>query len=64
MGWLPTPELLKATVPRTLPGLANFYMAGQWMLPGGGVPSCLYSGRHVLQLLCRRDKKSFLTNIP
>jgi len=64
MGWSPTSELIRATVPRTLPGLANFYMAGQWVLPGGGVPPCLYSGRHVLQLLCRRDKKPFLSNIP
>jgi phytoene dehydrogenase-like protein len=64
MGWLPTPEAIMTTVPRTLPGLANFYMAGQWVMPGGGVPSCLYSGRHVVQILCRRDGKRFSTVIP
>lgn len=64
MGWLPTPELLRRTMPRTLPGLANFYMAGQWALPGGGVPPCLYSGRHVVQLLCHRDKRPFSRSMP
>jgi phytoene dehydrogenase-like protein len=61
MGWLPTPKGLMTMIPRTLPGLANFYMAGQWVLPGGGVPACLYSGRHVVQILCRYDRKRFST---
>ena len=64
MGWLPTPEVINTRVRRTLPGLANFYMAGQWVTPGGGVPPCLYSGRHVVQLLCHRDGKPFTTGIP
>jgi len=34
--------------------LEGFYMAGQWVMPGGGVAPCLYSGRHVIQLLCAR----------
>lgn len=60
-GWLPTPDTITAQVERTLPGLAGFYMAGQWVMPGGGVPPCLYSGRHVVQLLCRRDNRRFST---
>jgi len=63
-GWLPTPEAINTRVERTLPGLANFYMAGQWVMPGGGVPPCLYSGRHVVQLLCHRDKRPFVTTLP
>jgi phytoene desaturase len=62
-GWLPTPEAINSLLPRTLPGLANFYMAGQWVMPGGGVPACLYSGRHVVQILCHREGKPFSTNI-
>lgn len=61
MGWLPTPEVLTSTVRRTLPGLENFVMAGQWVMPGGGAPGCLYSGRHVAQILCARDGKTFQT---
>lgn len=64
MGWLPTPKAIMTPVPRTLPGLDNFYMAGQWVMPGGGVPPCLYSGRQVVQILCHLDKKPFLTAIP
>ena len=58
-GWLMTPEAIRTYIERTLPGLSNFYMAGQWVMPGGGVPPCLYSGRHAVQLLCRRDGKPF-----
>ena len=63
-GWMPTPEAIMTQIERTLPGLANFYIAGQWVMPGGGVPPCLYSGRHVVQMLCRKDKKSFSTSLP
>jgi phytoene desaturase len=61
MGWLPTPQTIMTVLERTLPGLANFYMAGQWVMPGGGVPPSLYSGRQVIQLICNRDKKPFAT---
>ena len=64
MGWLPTAKHITAFVPRTLPGLANFYMAGQWVMPGGGVPICLYSGRHVIQIICKKDKRKFVTTTP
>jgi phytoene desaturase len=62
MGWLPTPRAMRAQMRKTLPGLENFYMAGQWVMPGGGVPPCLYSGRQVIQILCKRDGKKFSTN--
>jgi phytoene dehydrogenase-like protein len=64
MGWSPTPAAMRTQVAKTLPGLNNFYMAGQWVMPGGGVPPCLYSGRQVIQILCRRDRKRFSTNVP
>lgn len=59
MGWIPSPQAMRAQVLKTLPGLENFYMAGQWIVPGGGVPPCIYSGRHVVQILCKRDGKKF-----
>lgn len=60
-GWMISPETINVSVKRTLPGLKNFYMAGQWVMPGGGIPPCLYSGKHAIQLLCKRDKKHFTT---
>jgi phytoene dehydrogenase-like protein len=59
-GWLLTAEAMRTPIQRTLPGLANLILAGQWVMPGGGVPSCLYSGRHAVQLLCRQDGKPFV----
>jgi phytoene dehydrogenase-like protein len=58
-GWLMTPEAMRTTIERTLPGLDDLIMAGQWVIPGGGVPFCLYSGNHAVQLLCHRDRKPF-----
>ena len=59
-GWLPTSENITTVMERTLPGLSNFYMAGQWVVPGGGVPPSLYSGRHVAQIICKRDGREFV----
>ncbi len=61
MGWMLTRDTLTELVPRTLPGLENFYMAGHWVLPGGGVPGSIYTGRNVVQILCKRDGKEFIT---
>lgn len=63
MGWEPTPQALRSPLPKTLPGLKNFYMAGQWVMPGGGVPPCFYSGRHAIQLLCKHDRQRFTTTV-
>ena len=60
-GWLPTPRILGRFIPRTLPGLDRFYMAGQWVEPGGGLPNVALSGRYVAQMICARDKKAFRT---
>jgi phytoene dehydrogenase-like protein len=49
---------------KTLPGLENFYMIGQWVEPGGGVPTAAMSARNVLQIICHRDKRPFATSIP
>ena len=48
---------------KTLPGLAGFYMAGQWVEPGGGVPMALMSGRQVTQLICADERRPFLVPV-
>jgi phytoene desaturase len=58
-GWLMTKNMMTTRMPKTLPGLDNFYMAGQWVEPGGGVPAVLPSGRQVVQLICHRDGVRF-----
>lgn len=47
-------------MPRTLPGLTNFYMAGQWV-GDTGVSGAAKSGRDIAQLICTRDEKEFVT---
>ena len=58
-GWLPTPRSLGRRLPRSLPGLKNFYLAGHWVDPGGGIPQAAMSGRYVAQMICARDGKRF-----
>ena len=58
-GWLPTPANLSADMRKTLPGLDSFYMVGQWVAPGGGLPSGVMTGRQVVQLMCHKDGREF-----
>jgi phytoene dehydrogenase-like protein len=60
-GFMPTPGYLMKGLPRRLPGLDDFYMVGQWVQPGGGLPTGVMTAREVLQLVCRRDGVKFET---
>jgi len=46
---------------KTLPGLDNFYMIGQWVEPGGNVELSVASGRDVLKDICAAEAKPFET---
>jgi phytoene dehydrogenase-like protein len=48
---------------KTLPGLESFYMAGQWVEPGGGLPPAAMSGRSVIHTICKQDKRPFMTTV-
>ncbi|MGD0745050.1 MAG: NAD(P)/FAD-dependent oxidoreductase [Verrucomicrobiota bacterium] len=63
-GWLPTPRILGRRIPYTLPGLKDFYMAGHWVVAGGGLPSAALSGRYVAQMICARNGKVFTATEP
>ena len=63
-GWLPTPRILGRRIPYTLPRLKNFYMAGHWVVAGGGLPSAAISGRYVAQMVCAQLKKPFVPREP
>ncbi|MGZ3497487.1 MAG: phytoene desaturase family protein [Vulcanimicrobiaceae bacterium] len=58
-GWLPTPSTGFKPLPNTLPGLRNFLMVGQWVAPGGGLPSGLMTARHAIRDICRLDRIAF-----
>lgn len=58
-GWLLTPGMDYAPLRQTLPGLRNFLMVGQWVMPGGGLPSGLLTARLAVRTLCRWDHMRF-----
>lgn len=59
-GWLLTPATGLRQLPNTLPGLHHFLMVGQWVMPGGGLPAGLITGKTAVRDLCRDDRVPFL----
>lgn len=69
-GWVPTPQayaLLEQSAQennwpasKSIPGLAHFYTAGQWLEPFGGLPVAASTARSLIELLCRRDGREFV----
>lgn len=60
-GWLPSADSFFGHAKKTFLGLGGFYMAGQWVEPGGGVPTAIMSGRQVAQLLCAVEGRAFVS---
>lgn len=68
LGWQPfvdSGESLEEEVKRTgpgLPGLKNFYFSGVWVTTGGLIRAAT-AGRHVMQFICKDDKKPFSAGV-
>jgi phytoene dehydrogenase-like protein len=58
-GFLPTRRTMMKHLGFTLPGLENFYMHGQWVGVGGGLPPAAMNGRALARILCRKHGKRF-----
>jgi phytoene dehydrogenase-like protein len=61
--WMEPPQMLAAAMQgltRTLPGLRNFHMVGQWV-GGIGISTAAISGRNLIRRLCKQDGKGFTT---
>jgi len=66
-GWLLAKQTMLMNllgVEKTLPGLDDFYMAGQWVEPGGMVPVVAMSGRNVIRMICHHDRQPFVAARP
>lgn len=59
-GFLPSAQNITKTLRNTLPGLSHFYMAGQWLFPGGGLPPSAMSGKNAVKQICSREKMRFM----
>ncbi len=65
-GWLITPQnsaTMMKPMSQTLPGLGKFYMCGQWVEPGGGLPTGVMSARRLVKVICKEDGKKFETTV-
>ena len=61
-GWYITKQNMNSMEPvRNIPGLDGLYMAGQWTSPFTGTVIAALSGRQIIQLMCRKDGKKFVT---
>jgi len=63
-GWMITPKTGLVRIKNRLPHLKNFFMAGQWAFAGGGVPLAALSARHLVQILCKQNRRPFVTTVP
>jgi phytoene dehydrogenase-like protein len=63
-GWLLNRKSMGAAPPRSLPGLSNFYMAGHWVSPGGGLPAGVITGRSAVRSMCRSEGRRFAAQVP
>jgi phytoene dehydrogenase-like protein len=58
-GFLPSSRNLMDNLSPRLPGLNKFYMAGQWLFPGGGLPPAGQSGKWAIQYICKEERQKF-----
>ena len=57
-------EINKNGVSKTLPGLQNFYMVGQWAGGTFGISTVCLMARNLVQELCKKDNKRFVASTP
>jgi hypothetical protein len=55
------PNMKIKTYPSDIKGLAGVYFAGHRMMPPGGLPVALMSGRTAVQYLCRDTNTLFIS---
>ena len=55
-GFVPGPGARNMVHDGRLRGVDNLYMAGQWLLPPGGIPAAVLTGKWAVDRICRREK--------
>jgi len=63
-GWAPTPAVIGKSFPKTIAGVKNLYLCGQWVEPPGGIPRSFFSGRNVSQIICKDFRRPFIAPAP
>ncbi|MES0490692.1 MAG: hypothetical protein ABUK01_11900 [Leptospirales bacterium] len=47
------------SLPKQLDGLNNFYLCGQWVEIGGGLPAAAFSGKGVAAMIAKKEGKKY-----
>ena len=58
-GFMPSSKNLMDNLKPVISGLKKFYMAGQWLSPGGGLPPAGQTGKWAIQYICKEEKTKF-----
>lgn len=58
-GWEWKPGLIPESIKHNIPKLKHFYMAGQWVAPGGGVSGAFINARDLSRIICKRNHINF-----
>jgi phytoene dehydrogenase-like protein len=58
-GFMPSSKNLMNSLNLAIPGLKKFYMVGQWLFPGGGLPPAGQSGKWAIQYICKEESVKF-----
>ena len=64
MSWISTPQSGNIIIPKRLPRLKDFYMAGLWTQGSAGLPGAAVTGRYAVQVMCAADKQPFIEFAP
>jgi phytoene desaturase len=59
MSYATTPNAKIRFITGVLPGLDNFYMTGQWLMPPGGLPTAVMTGKWTIQRMCKKENMEF-----
>ena len=55
-GFIPTPQALGTNVQKTIPGIKNLAMCGQWIATGGGICTAISSGKDAAEIAVKSLK--------
>ena len=62
-GWFIVPGSSFRPLPNRLPRLERLRMVGQWVMPGGGLPSGPMTARPAIRDICKEDQVAFLPEV-
>ncbi|MFP4187205.1 MAG: phytoene desaturase family protein [Acholeplasmataceae bacterium] len=56
-GFLPVPGSLRTVIEKSVSGISNLVLAGQWVTPGGGIPPAIMGGIDSAERIIRQMRK-------